>query len=119
MSEQIIEDLKKAGSDDMGSLIDLLHNLREKHANSSEEIDKLKQLSVIKDDEVANLNIELESLRDFQANIKGNQEQKITLYTNEIAANSKVIRRQDKLIVDLQQKNEVSQNAISVTQEQA
>jgi hypothetical protein len=41
------------------------------------------------------------------------------MYSSEIAANSKVIRRQDKLIVDLQQKNEVSQNAVSVTQEQA
>jgi hypothetical protein len=58
----------------MGSLIDLLNNLREKEANSTDEIDKLKQLSVIKDDEITNLSIELQSLKDFLANIKGNQE---------------------------------------------
>ena len=42
MSEQIIDDLKKAGSDDMGSLIDMLNSYKEKEANSAEEIDKLQ-----------------------------------------------------------------------------
>ena len=59
MSEQIIDDLKKAGSDDMGSLIDMLNSYKEKEANSAEEIDKLEQLSVIKDDEIVNLDVEL------------------------------------------------------------
>jgi hypothetical protein len=59
MSEQIIADLKKAGSDDMGSLIGMLKGYREKQANSAEEIEKLNQLSVIKDDEIVNLDIEL------------------------------------------------------------
>ena len=41
MSEQIIDDLKKAGSDDMGSLLDMLNCYKEKEANSAEEIEKL------------------------------------------------------------------------------
>jgi len=85
----------------MGSLIDMLNGLREKEANSQDEIDKLNQLSVIKDDEIVNLDIEIQSLRDFLGNVKANQEEKIAMYSAEISANSKVIRRQDKLIVDL------------------
>jgi len=102
----------------MGSLIDLLNSLREKDANSQDEIDKLNQLTVIKDEEISNLEVEIRSLRDFMLNVKDNQESKIRMYSEEIAANSKVIRRQDKLIVDMQQKNEVSQNTIAVTQDQ-
>ena len=40
-SESIIGDLKKAGSDNMGSLMDMLNLYREKEANSGEEIEKL------------------------------------------------------------------------------
>jgi hypothetical protein len=59
MSEQIVQDLKSAGSDNMGSLVDRVNILREQEANSSDEIAKLKQLNIIKDDEVINLDIEL------------------------------------------------------------
>lgn len=47
--------------------------------------------------------------------VRQNQEDKIAMYSSEIEKNSKVILRTDKLIVDLQQKNEVSQNAVIVT----
>ena len=40
------------------------------------------------------------------------------MYKDQIEDNKKVIRRQDKLIVDLQQRNEMSQNAVATTQEQ-
>jgi carbonic anhydrase len=65
MAEQIITDLKKAGSDDMGSLIDMLNAYKSREENVKEEIEKLGQLSVIKDDEIQNLEIELKSLNDF------------------------------------------------------
>jgi len=39
------------------------------------------------------------------------------MYKQQIEENKKVIRRQDKLIVDLQQRNELSQNAVAVTQD--
>jgi hypothetical protein len=41
MAEQIIQDLKKAGSDDMGSLVEMLNRFKLKEANVREEIDKL------------------------------------------------------------------------------
>ena len=103
----------------MGSLLDMLNCYKEKEANSAEEIDKLEQLSVIKDDEIINLDVELQSLRDFMSKVRQNQEDKIRMYTVEIEKNSKVILRTDKLIVDLQQKNEVSQNAVIITQKEA
>ena len=40
------------------------------------------------------------------------------MYKQEIKENHAVIRRQDKLIVDLQQRNELSQNAVLVTSAQ-
>lgn len=52
MAEQIIKDLKKAGSDDMGSLIEMMKQYKEKEANSKEEIEKLKHLDMVKDDEL-------------------------------------------------------------------
>ena len=54
----------------MGSLIDMLNIYKEKEANSSEEISKLEKLSVIKDDEIINLDIELKSLNDFMHNVE-------------------------------------------------
>lgn len=65
LAEGIIQDLKKAGSDDMGSLIEMLNRFKLKEENVREEIEKLSQLSVIKDDEITNLDIELKSLTDF------------------------------------------------------
>ena len=101
MASQIISDLKKAGSDDMGSLIDMLKQYREREANCTDEIDKLKQLSVIKDDEIINLDIELKSLHDFFMNVQNNQIEKINSYKYQIEENRIIIKRQDKLIVDL------------------
>ena len=55
-----------------------------------------------------NLDIELSSLNDFLNSVRHNQMNKIQLYKEQIEDNKKVIRRQDKLIVDLQQRNEMS-----------
>jgi predicted molibdopterin-dependent oxidoreductase YjgC len=41
MAEQITKDLQKAGSEDMGSLIDMLNGYKTREENSIEEIEKL------------------------------------------------------------------------------
>lgn len=117
MSENIINDLKKAGTDKMGNLVGMMKQFKEKEENSREEIQKLSQLTLIKDDEISNLDIELRSLTDFLNNVRQTQGDKIMMYKQQIEENKKVIRRQDKLIVDLQQRNELSQNAVAVTQD--
>lgn len=85
----------------MGSLMDMIHLLKEKELNFGEEIDKLSSLSVVKDDEIANLDVELRSLNDFMNMVESKQLEKIALYKAEIEKNNKIIKRTDKLIVDL------------------
>ena len=77
----------------------------------------MSQLSLIKDDEIANLDIEIKSLNDFLTNVTRQQNDKIEMYKQQIDENKKIIRRQDKMIVDLQQKNELSQNEVANTQD--
>jgi hypothetical protein len=77
----------------------------------------LSQLSIIKDDEITNLDIEIKSLNDFLTNVTRQQNDKIEMYKQQIEENKKIIRRQDKMIVDLQQKNELSQNEVANTQD--
>ena len=115
MSEQIITDLKKAGSDNMGNLLNMMKQFKERERNTVEEIEKLKQLETIKDDELVNLDVETRSLNDFLDNMNRSQAGKIDQFKEEIDANKKVIRRQDKLIVDLQQRNELTQNTMADT----
>ena len=74
---------------------------------------------MIKNEEIANLNVEIESLTDFMNTVEQKQQDKIALFKAEIEENAKVIRRSDKLLVDLQQKNEVTQNAVQVSQQKA
>lgn len=45
------------------------------------------------------------------------QGEKIEVYKDKIGANQKVINRQDKLIVDHQSRNEMSQVAVAVSQD--
>lgn len=87
MAEQIIQDLKKAGSDDMGSLIDMLNAYKSREENVKEEIEKLGQLSVMKDDEIMGLDMELKSLHDFLQNVRFTQNDKISQYKDQIQEN--------------------------------
>ena len=64
----------------MGSLIEMMKQFKDREQNSIEEIEKLKQLSVIKDDEITNIDIEIKSLNDFLQNVTQQQNDKITLY---------------------------------------
>ena len=118
MSENILADLRKAGSENMGNLIEMMKQYKEKEQCTTEEIQKLSQLSLIKDDEISTIDIEIKSLTDFLTNVTRQQNDKIDLYKQQIEDNKKVIRRQDKMIVDLQQKNDLSQNEVANTQEQ-
>lgn len=101
MSENILADLRKAGSENMGNLIEMMKQYKEKEQCTTEEIQKLSQLSLIKDDEISTIDIEIKSLTDFLTNVTRQQNDKIDLYKQQIEDNKKVIRRQDKMIVDL------------------
>ena len=95
----------------------MLNGYKTREANCKEEIEKLTKLTVIKDEEITDLDMELQGLNDFLSNLRSKQLEKIHLYRKEISENLLDIKRNDKLIVDLQQRNEISQNAVNITQE--
>jgi|LauGreDrversion4_2_1035121.scaffolds.fasta_scaffold109559_3 hypothetical protein len=55
MAESIIADLKRAGSDNIDSLMNLLESYKLKQQETEREIKKMKQLIVLKDDELITL----------------------------------------------------------------
>lgn len=93
MSEQIVRDLKEAGTEDMGSLIGMMKSFRENELNTRDEIDKLGKLTLLKDNEVAELDVEIRSLNDFLDKMRDTQFEKILMFKKEIEKNQKTIRR--------------------------
>jgi hypothetical protein len=53
----------------MGSLIEMMKQFKQREQNGIEEIEKLNKLALIKDDEIANLDIEIKSLNDYLNNL--------------------------------------------------
>ena len=116
MSEQIIEDLQKAGSDNMGNLMTMMKQAKEREQNTIEEIEKLEGLSVIKENQISEIDVEIDGLNDYLDKMNAEQSIKIDTYKDQITINKGDIKRNDKLIVDLQQRNELTQNAMIETQ---
>ena len=96
----------------------MLKRYKRQQRNTQEEIVKLNQLIIIKDNEITGLNEELHALNDVRNNMALNNQRKTEQGTKMLEENKAVIKRQDKLIVDLQQKNEVCQIAIAQTEEE-
>lgn len=115
MAEKIIADLRSSGNESLDSLLLMLHNYKVKEEQTHEEILRLRQLVLVKDDEIQGLDTDIDELTDYISTAKENLDNKINDAVNDIEANNKVIRRQDKLIVDLQQKNEIAQSKIDQT----
>ena len=72
----------------------------------------------MKDNEITGLNQELHALNDYRNNMESNAAKRTDQAKKKIDENKAVIKRQDKLIVDLQQKNEVCQIGIAQTEEE-
>lgn len=119
MAESIIEDLKQAGSDNIDSLMNLLESYKIKQVQTGQEIKKLKQLIVLKDDEVVALEQDINELQSYLATAKDKLDVKIHDLLKILEENKRVIRKQDKHIVDLQQRNEISQTSIVETNQEA
>lgn len=63
MAEKIIEDLRNTGNESLDALINMLKGFQEKQLQVADEIRKLKQLVVLKDDEISNLDEDIVELR--------------------------------------------------------
>lgn len=115
MAESIIADLKKAGSDNIDSLMNLLQGYKIKEQETAREIKKMKQLIVLKDDELVSLDQDINQLTHYLGTAKDKLEVDIQGLLKVLEENRRIIRKQDKHIVDLQQRNEVSQTSIVET----
>lgn len=56
MSERVVQDLRQTGNDSVDSLFSMLKRYKRQARNTQEEIDKLNQLMIIKDNEITGLN---------------------------------------------------------------
>ncbi|CDW87931.1 UNKNOWN [Stylonychia lemnae] len=119
MAEKIIQDLKSTGNESLDSLLHMLNGYQAKYNQVKHEIEKLKQLVMLKDDEILQLDEDIGDLSSFVSTAKAKLEDKIDDLLHTLEENKRMIRRQDKIIVDLQQKNEVSQLNIAETAEEA
>lgn len=119
MAENIINDLKQAGSDNIDSLMHLLESYKLKQQQTQKEIKKLSQLIVLKDNEITGLDEDIRDLQSYLSTAKDKLEAKTQDLLKVLEENKRVIRRQDKQIVDLQQRNEVSQSSIIESNYQA
>ena len=107
LSEKIVADLQQSGNESVDSLLGMLKKYKRAQRNAQEEIEKLNKLILVKDNEITNLNMDLSSLTDFRNGMDASNQKKVDHAHKMIEENKAIIKRQDKLIVDLQQKNEV------------
>ena len=56
MSERVVQDLRQPGNESVDSLFSMLKRYKRQARNTQEEIDKLNQLMIIKDNEITGLN---------------------------------------------------------------
>lgn len=56
MSEKIVKDLMSSGNDSVDSLLGMLRKYKRAQKNAQEEIDKLKKLDLVKENEIVTLN---------------------------------------------------------------
>lgn len=119
MAEKIIQDLRNTGNESLDALLNMLATYRIKQVQTQQEILKLKQLVEMKKDEIVGLDEDITELSSFVSTAKGKLEVKIGELLGSLEENRRLIRRQDKIIVDLQQKNEVSQISIADAAEEA
>lgn len=68
---------------------------------------------IVKDSEITSLNEELNALQDFRTTMALNHGKKTEQALKMIEENKGIIKRQNKLITDLNQKNEVLMVAVS------
>jgi chromosome segregation ATPase len=112
MAENIISDLRQAGSDNMDSLMNLMETYKLKQYETEKEIKKLHQLIALKDDEAVGVDQDINELQLYLGTAKDKLDQKIQDMLKFMEENKRIIRKQDKHIVDLQQRNEISQSSI-------
>lgn len=97
----------------------MLRKYQKQAKNTDDEIQKFTKLAEVKDSEICCLNEELEALHDFREQAQVQFRKKFENAKIKVEENRAVIKRQDKLIVDLLQKHEVCMVNLAQTAELA
>lgn len=106
-SEKIVDDLKNSVDESNKNLAELLKKYKIQIKSSKEEIGKQSELNVKKAAEIENLKqqiLDLQSKQEFNADSYAKEFHNAQ---KEIDHNLNILKRQDKLMVDLSQKNDV------------
>lgn len=77
MAENIIADLRHAGSENMDSLMNLMESYKVKQYETEKEIKNLHQLIALKEDEIVGIDQDINQLQLYLATAKDKLEQKI------------------------------------------
>ena len=93
MSERVVADLRQTGNESVDSLFAMLKRYKRQQRNTQEEIDKLNQLIIIKDNEITGLNEELHALNDVRSNMEANNQRKTDQAKKMLEENKAVIKR--------------------------
>ena len=93
MSERVVADLRQTGNESVDSLFAMLKRYKRQQRNTMEEIDKLNQLIIIKDNEITGLNEELHALNDVRSNMEANNQRKTEQAKKMLEENKAVIKR--------------------------
>ena len=93
MSERVVADLRQTGNESVDSLFAMLKRYKRQQRNTQEEIDKLNQLIIIKDNEITGLNEELHALNDVRSNMEANNQRKTEQAKKMLEGNKVVIKR--------------------------
>lgn len=101
-SEKVVEDLKSSGNESVDSLFGMLRKYKRQQANVKEEITKLQKVVLIKENEIITLDQTIACLHDTRANIAANAKKDKEVYTVKATQNEAIIKRKDKLNVDMQ-----------------
>ena len=96
----------------------MLKKYKRQARDTQDEIVKLNNLILQKDAEITTVTEEVNFLKDQKASQAAEGKQKMINAAKMIEENNAVIKRQDKLIVDLHQKNQVCEYKIMETQEE-
>lgn len=95
----------------------MLKKYKRQAKNTKEEIAKFEDLDKVKASEIRELTEEIAQLQEIRQTNQVKYAQKFDKARAEKEHNTAIIKRQDKLMVDLQQKNEVCQITIAANEE--
>ena len=89
------------GNESVDSLFGMLRKYKRSQANVKEEIKKLDKVVLVKENEIITLDQTIAALIDTRANIAANAKRDKEVYVVKAQQNEAIIKRKDKLNVDL------------------